>query len=161
IPGVGQIYVGQRKRGLAVLIFVPVMIALTLWRMTLGGVGFSGPAVQAPTDAQLRAAWGLGIILFILTGLVYSWSIWDAVRTAQGRPLHLRWILLVGTLALFIVGWDTVQIDINKAVTRFPLLIKALVPIVWPWQDSVTQEVLRTEASAPIDVPCGNAAPTS
>src|SRR5262245_28063674 len=99
IPGVGQIYAGQFGRGIGVLIFVPVMVVLTLWRMITGGVGFSGPAVQAPSDAQLRAAWGLGIILFILTGLVYAWSIWDAVRSAQGRPLRIRRILMLGTLA--------------------------------------------------------------
>src|SRR4051794_6318278 len=85
IPGVGQIYIGQRGRGLAVLIFVPVMIVLALWRMTIGGVGFIGPATQAPTVEEVRAAWGLGIFLALTDALVYVWSILDTLQTVRSR----------------------------------------------------------------------------
>ncbi len=160
IPGFGQIYVGQRIRGLGVLLFIPAIVTLALWRMQVGGVGFAGPATQAPSAEELRMAWGIGIFLFITVALVYVWSIWDAVRTARsGQPLRLQRIIVLGALMLFVVGWDVIGVDVNKLIMRFPLLGGALRPILWPWPDAVTEHIVETEGIARIDVPCSGTLP--
>ncbi len=154
-PGLGQVYAGQRGRGLAVFLLVPLLVLLTLWRMSAGGINYIGPEAAAPSDVQLRAAWGMGIFLFAVIALIYGWSIWDALRSAQGRPLSLRAIVTLGTLAFLVVGWDVTQIDMQKALTRLPEIGPRMAQLAWPWDNAFVRGVERTEAFAEIDVPCG------
>lgn len=155
IPGFGQIYAGRRGRGLAVLFFVVTLVPITLWRMIIGGVNYAGPATQAPTEAQVRAAWGLGFFLLFCAAIVYLWSLWDAQRCARGRPLPAVRILALAIFAYFVVGWDITEIDLQKMVTRFPEVVPRLGQIAWPWDDAFVQGVEKTQALAYIDVPCG------
>lgn len=159
IPGLGQIYAGQRGRGLAVLLFVPTLALLTAWRMQVGGVNYTGPAAQAPSEAEVRAAWGLGIFLFVCILLVYLWSLWDAVRSAQGRRLPGARVLALGTLAVFVVGWDITEIDLQKMATRVTEIGPRLAQIAWPWDNAFVQGIQQTQASAFIDVPCVDSPP--
>ncbi len=159
IPGFGQVYAGYRMRGLAVLLFVPTVIVLTLWRLNAAGINYEGPAVNAPPAAQLRTAWGIGVFLFGVVALIYLWSLWDATRTARHRPLAIRLPLLLGVFAFFVIGWDVTQIDAQKALTRLPEIGPRLLQLAWPWDNAFERGVVRTEAFAAIDVPCGTTPP--
>ncbi|MEP7289711.1 MAG: phosphonate ABC transporter, permease protein PhnE [Chloroflexota bacterium] len=159
IPGFGQIYAGQRGRGFAVLLFIPTVALLALWRMSVGGVNYIGPVAQAPTEAQVRAAWGLGIFLFVCIALVYLWSLWDAVRSAQGHPLSGSRILLLGMFAFFVIGWDVTEINVEKMITRLSEIGPRLAQIAWPWGSAFVQGVEQNQASVYVDVPCGGAPP--
>jgi phosphonate transport system permease protein len=159
IPGLGQIYAGQRGRGLAVMLFVPTLALLTVWRMQVGGVNYVGPISQAPSIDRVRVAWGLGLFLFLCIAIVYLWSLWDAVRSAQGRRLPILRLLVLGTLAFFVVGWDITEIDLHKLVTRVSEIGPRLAQIAWPWDNAFVQGVQQTQASAFIDVPCVGSPP--
>jgi phosphonate transport system permease protein len=159
IPGLGQAYAGQRGRGLAVLLYVPTIIALALWRMNVGGVNYVGPAVQAPSPEQVRAAWGLGIFLIGSAVLVYAWSIWDAISSTHGRLLSIRGFLILATAAFFVVGWDVTQIDMQKALTRLGEIGPRLGQLAWPWDDAFVRGVEQTQAGVDIDVPCAATPP--
>jgi phosphonate transport system permease protein len=159
VPGLGQIYAGKRDRGLLVLFFVPSMILLTLWRMNAGGVNYTGPQAFAPSEAEVRTAWGMGIFLLVCTALFYLWSIWDATQIARGRPLPMRSILLLGTLAIFVIGWDVTQINLDKALSNFSNVLPYMSKLLWPWPYAFVRGVEQTQASALIDVPCGATLP--
>jgi len=159
IPGFGQAYAGYRGRGLAVLLFVPTVIVLTLWRLNIAGINYVGPAVNAPQADQLRRAWGMGVFLFGVVALIYLWSLWDATRTARRRPLAVRLPMLLGILAFFVIGWDITQIDAQKALTRLPEIGPRLLQLAWPWDNAFERGIVRTEAAANIDVPCGPTPP--
>ncbi len=159
VPGVGQIYAGRRERGLFVLLFVPSVVALTLWRMSAGGVGYTGSQVVAPPEAQVRGAWGMGIFLFVCTAVIYLWSIWDAVQIARGRPLPMRSLLVIGALAVFVIGWDVTQINLEKALSNFPNVFPYMSKLIWPWPAAFVRGVEQTQASVQVDVPCGAALP--
>jgi phosphonate transport system permease protein len=159
IPGLGQIYAGKRDRGRLVMFFVPSMLVLTLWRMSAGGVNYSGTAAFGPSEAEVRAAWGMGIFLLVCTALVYLWSIWDAVQIARGHPLPMRSILLLGTLAVFVIGWDVTQISFEKALSNFSNVLPYMSKLLWPWPEAFVRGVEQTQASAQIDVPCGETLP--
>ena len=160
IPGLGQIYVGQRTRGLAVLLTIPSLILLTLWRMSVAGVWFSGIAENAPSDAEVRAALGMGAVMFVLIVLIYAWSIWDAVRTTNGKPLALRALIGLATLAFFIIGWDATEINLKKAVDNSNKLIPYLAQLAWPWDNALVRGIEQSQASVQISTPCTGSAPT-
>jgi phosphonate transport system permease protein len=155
IPGLGQIYAGRRGRGLAVLLFVPTLIALISWRLSVGGVGFVGPAAQAPSEEQVRAAVGMGAFLALILVLVYVWSLLDAVGSARNRPTSARGVVILGTMAFLIVGWDVTQIDVSKAIRDFSKLGIHLGELAWPWPAAFVKDIAQTQASVQIDVPCG------
>src|SRR5260221_5346225 len=159
VPGLGQIYAGHVWRGLGVFFFAVSTIGLTLWRLSVHGVNYSGPITQAPSVEEVRGAWGMALILFVIFALVYLWSIWDGVRSAQGHPLPITRLLLLATLGFFIIGWDVTEIDISKAFTRFPTIWPYMQQILWPWSDAIERGVIRTQASAEVDVPCGKTPP--
>ncbi|MBX3080726.1 MAG: phosphonate ABC transporter, permease protein PhnE [Anaerolineae bacterium] len=159
IPGLGHLYAGKRGRGLLILFTVPALVLLTYWRMDVGGINYVGSAANAPSDAQLRAVYGMGIVLYVLTILIYAWSLWDAMRSAQGRPLPARMVFLAGTLAFFIIGWDVTQINVEKALTRLPEIRFRLLQLAWPWDNAFVRGEERIQAAVEIDVPCGGALP--
>jgi phosphonate transport system permease protein len=154
IPGVGQIYAGKIGRGLAVLLLIPTLIALTIWRMSAGGINYSGPATQAPSPDRVNAAWGMASVLFVLIFLIYLWSIWDASRAVRGRPLPAARTVLFACIATFIIGWDVVQINLPKVFTDFPKMAPYLRDIIWPWDSAFVQGVEQTQDFKLIGVPC-------
>ena len=159
IPGLGHLYAGRSGRGLLLLFTVPTLLVLTVWRMNVGGINFIGSAVGSPSDAQVRAAYGMGFILFLLTALMYAWSLWDAFRCAQGRPLPGRSIFVGATVAFFIIGWDVTQINVEKALTRLPEIRFRLLQLAWPWDNAFVRGEERIQSSVNIDVPCGGTLP--
>jgi phosphonate transport system permease protein len=159
VPGVGQIYAGKRGRGLGILLFVPTLVGLTFWRLNTAGVLYPGSGPFAPTEAQVRAAWGMGIFLFVCAALIYLWSVWDAVWSARQRPLPLRGIFVLGTLAVFVVGWDVTQINFDKALTQFSNVVPYMEKLIWPWSAAFVRGTEQTQAVAQIDVPCGDSLP--
>jgi hypothetical protein len=98
--------------------------------------------------------------MFAIVGLIYLWSLWDAVRSAGRRPLSGRPILLLGTLACFVIGWNVVQIDLEKAATRLGEIGPRLTQLAWPWDEAFVRGVERTQATVWISVPCGAALET-
>ncbi|MBX3064221.1 MAG: phosphonate ABC transporter, permease protein PhnE [Anaerolineae bacterium] len=159
IPGLGHLYVGKRGRGLLILFTVPSLILLTLWRMNVGGANYVGPAAAAPSDAQLRAVYGMAFVLFLFTFLIYAWSLWDVVRCVRGQPLPARLVFIAGTLAFFIIGWDVTQINVEKALTRLPEIRFRLLQLAWPWDNAFVRGEERIQAAADIDTPCGETMP--
>lgn len=159
IPGLGQIYAGQRTRGIAVLLAIPSLILLTLWRLSVAGVWYSGLAVAAPSEEQVRAATGMGVILFVLTFLIYAWSIWDGVRSAGFKPLALRALVILAAAAFLIVGWDATEINLQKAFSRFGELGPYLAQLAWPWDNAFVRGVEHIQASVQISTPCTGSAP--
>ncbi len=159
VPGLGQIYAGHVWRGLGVFFFAVSTIGLTLWRLSVHGVNYIGPITQAPSAEEVRGAWGMALVLFVIFALVYLWSIWDGVRSAQGHPLPITRLLLLATLSYFIIGWDVTEIDVPKAITGLPKLVSQMEQILWPWPDAIQYGLIYTQASAEVDVPCGDTPP--
>src|SRR5450432_1032855 len=159
VPGLGQLYAGQVWRGLGMFFFAATTISLTVWRLYVHGVNYTGPITQAPSAEEVRAAWGLAFILLVIFVLIYLWSIWDGVRSAQGRPLPITRLLLLATLSYFIIGWDVTEIDVTKAFDRLGTLWPLSQQILWPWADAIQYGTIRTQASAQVDVPCGKTPP--
>ena len=148
IPGAGHIYSGATSRGVALLFFIPTMVGLSFWRRHVAEIN---PLAGISEE--------LLILLLAIMGVVYIWSIWDAYRTAAGRPMPLRLLLVLGALVTYIIGWDVTEINLQKAVSEIGDVIPRLSQLAWPWDEAFVRGVEVTEARAPVEVPCDETPP--
>jgi phosphonate transport system permease protein len=128
IPGLGQVYCGERMRGLILLVAVVVLSALIRWRETdllYGGI----------------------IILWL-------WNIWDAYNLAKGVQIAaiVGFLLIAGIT--YAIGWGVTGIKLGKLFTEVadvkPLVLDLLQPDVFE-RDKELQV-----ASADFESPCSD-----
>lgn len=125
VPGLGQIYTGQRYRGVAILIGALVAAGMVFW--------YGDP------------------LWYFVPVLIAIWNIWDAVslaRAGQSRPI---WIpVAVALLAAYTIGWQVVGIDFSAADADRAMQI--LRPMLRP--DFVQERREVNSMWVPVQVPC-------
>lgn len=112
IPGAGQFALGQRGRGLTILLTALTQGYLIPWaldnfrvgKVTLGGV---------------TTSW-----LFLLFALFWGWNVFDAHRRAHGRRAADAVGLLLAALVIYIIAWDVTGVRLDRLVTRFANALK-------------------------------------
>ena len=126
VPGGGQFVLGDRSRGLGLLIAVASLTVLTLWR-------------SVP-------------LLFIPLAVIWLWGMWDAYRLAGGRKTSTTLPFLLGALVIYALGLDATEIRPSRMLTGWPAMqpyLRALVSpelLEYPTEDLVGQ--------IPVQVPC-------
>jgi phosphonate ABC transporter permease subunit PhnE len=120
IPGAGQYYLGQRERGVLILLTALAQGYLIPWaldnfriaKVSLGGIATS---------------W-----LFILFVFFWGWNVWDAYRLTRGkRGLDALGLLLPG-LVIYIIAWQVTDVRLDRLVTRFGNALKIGNDIIHP-----------------------------
>lgn len=163
IPGLGHFYVGERLRGILLLVLLPMMLLLILWRLQVAridlGAVLSGEQSTATFSTAASANFSTAIVLFIMLILIYLWSIWDAYSSAGGRILPARLPFFMLFVVAFVIGWDVTEINIYKAVTEVGDIVPRLTQLAWPWDQAFVAGEEITESSAAWSTPCTDSAP--
>ncbi len=164
IPGLGHFYVNERLRGLILILLLPLMVALTLWRLEVAGVDLGavlrGDQSTASFTSTAASHFSMAVVLFVMLVLIYLWSIWDAYSSAGGRLLPTRLPFFMLFLVAFIIGWDVTQINLYKAITEIGDIVPRLSQLAWPWDQAFVTGEVNTEAAAQWDTPCSTDAPS-
>jgi phosphonate transport system permease protein len=126
-PGAGQFYLGQRSRGVTLLVTTAVLGFLIEWSEL--------PALLA----------GLG--------LLWLWNLADVYQWARGRALSVAPAVFLALLLVYAIGWKEIGVDLNKVFTRFGDMQPVLLDLVHP--DVLTRAQQEQSDIVDIQVPCG------
>ena len=131
LPGAGQFYMGQRYRGVAILLGTLVMAGTVVW--------------------YGERSW------YVIPVIILLWNIWDAVSLAnRGRGRAILIPVAAGLLAAYAIGWQVVQIDFSNADMNRAISI--LRPMLRP--DFIQKRTEKNEMWVEIQVPCLQNPPT-
>jgi len=131
IPGLGQILLGQRYRGVGILLGFLVMLGTVVW--------------------YKDAAWYASPVL------IWLWNIWDAVGLAGGRARSFLLPVLVGLAAAYGIGWQVVEIDFRNAdLNRAAAIVR---PMAHP--DFIQPRREHKQMWVQVQVPCSSKPPTA
>jgi phosphonate transport system permease protein len=124
LPGLGQILLGERYRGVGILLGFFVMVGTVVW--------YHHP-------------------LWILSPLIiWLWNIWDAVSLAGGRARSLLVPILAGLIAAYGIGWNVIGIDFSNAdMDRAESIVR---PMLKP--DFIQLKREQNEVWVQVQVPC-------
>jgi len=89
IPGLGQILLGERYRGVGILLGFLVMLGTVVW--------YKDP------------------VWYAVPALIWLWNIWDAVSLAGGKARSILLPVVIGLAAAYGIGWQVVGIDFSNA----------------------------------------------
>jgi phosphonate transport system permease protein len=131
IPGLGQILLGQRYRGVGILLGFLVMLGTVVW--------------------YKHPIWYLSPIL------IWLWNIWDAVGLANGRARSFLLPVLAGLAAAYGIGWQVVGIDFGNA--DMDRAVAILRPMAHP--DFIQPRQEHNAMWVNIQVPCSSEPPTA
>jgi phosphonate transport system permease protein len=131
IPGVGQLYLGERNRGLSFLGVAVILAGLLTWLHI--------PALY------------LGLLPFWL------WNAWDARQRARGqRPSFVLGFVLVAVV-VYAIGWQVTEISVGKLILGVPKIRPVVASLVQP--DVMTRDVEVVEAVRAFESPCSDSPP--
>ncbi len=120
VPGAGQFYLGQRGRGLLILLAALAQGYLIYWAL-------DNFRIAQVTAGSLETSW-----LWLLFMLFWGWNVYNAYRLAQGkRGLDLLGLLLIG-LVVYIIAWQVTDVRLDRLVTRFGNALKIGNDIIHP-----------------------------
>ena len=137
VPGSGQFLLGERQRGIGLLVSLVTLLVLVLWRGSL--------ALLAP-----------------IVG-IWLWGAWDAYRAARfdalsgiGQSSMLRRAMavpvLLGVLVVYALGISATEIRANRLVSGWPAVRPYLRALVRP--DLLTYPTEDVVGRVPFQVPC-------
>jgi hypothetical protein len=152
IPGLGQIILGQVRRGIFALSGFLTALGMAYWRFIL----------LAPRETTL-----LGIVrrslerrptfvtlVLLLAALFWILGILDTLKLAHpntGRKARgLISFFFTLSLLLFVLGWQISEIDLPRMVKDFNKAMTPLNRVLWPWKAAVTRDTRVLSARAEI-----------
>ncbi len=131
VPGAGQLYLGERSRGLSFLGAAAILVGLLTW-----------------LDMSLLY---IGLLPFWL------WNAWDARRRAAGQqPSFLLGFVLIAVV-VYAIGWQVTEISVSKLVTGVPKIRPVVSSLLTP--DVAARDREITEAKRAFESPCSDSPP--
>ncbi len=112
IPGAGQYALGQRGRGVLILIAALVQGYLIPWAL-------ENFRIAKATLGSMETSW-----LFIPFALFWAWNVLDAARRARGKRSPDAPGLLLPALVIYIIAWQVTDVRLDRLVTRFGNALK-------------------------------------
>ena len=130
-PGVGQIYIGERYRGVTLLISELVTLLTTLW-------------YHVP-------------FWYIVPALIWLWNIWDIYSLVKGSKKPMLIVFVAMLIMGYGIGWKVTEIDLSAFTKNLNRAASILVPMFHP--DFIAQREELKTAWSPIQMPCGSNPP--
>jgi phosphonate transport system permease protein len=126
LPGVGQILLGRRWRGLALLLSVGVSLLIIWWQSLTG--------------------------LLVFVAFVWLWAGWDAYHQAKGTKLSYFPPLLATLIVIYYAGWVITEIQPEKLFSQ----ANRVKPIVQGFlnPDFIERESESRKDRGPFEIPC-------
>jgi phosphonate transport system permease protein len=127
IPGLGQVYTGERYRGGGVFLSAAITVVIAFWYNVPG--------------------W------YLVPAVVWLWNIWDATSLVKGRKRPLSIIIAAILVMGYGIGWQVTQIDPSALTKNLDRAKSIVIPMFHP--DLFTHRAYTNIGWAPIEVPCG------
>lgn len=131
VPGAGQLYLGERTRGLGFLVVTAVLAGLLTWLRI--------PALY------------IGLLPFWL------WNAWDARQRAQGRRPSFVLGFALAAFVVYAIGWQVTEISVGNLVLGVSKIEPVVSGLVHP--DVAVRDVEVVEADRPFQSPCSESPP--
>jgi phosphonate transport system permease protein len=127
IPGLGQIYIRERYRGITILISEAITLGIAFWYRVPG--------------------W------YAVPAIIWLWNIWDIYTLTQGARKSIL-VVFAAMLAMgYGIGWQVTQIDLGAFTRNLDRASAVIVPMFHP--DFATRREISNSGWAPIELPCG------
>jgi phosphonate transport system permease protein len=130
-PGVGQIYLGERYRGVTILISELATLLTTFW-------------YHVP-------------LWYIVPVLIWLWNIWDSYNLVNSSKKSMLIIFAAMLIMGYGIGWKVTQIDLLAFTRNLDRASSILVPMFHP--DFLAHRETQVAAWSPIELPCGTNPP--
>jgi phosphonate transport system permease protein len=140
VPGAGQVYLGARNAGLAILAMTAVMAFLVWFSLDNFRVG----RIQV---GELSTSW-----LWLLFVAFWVWNVWDAARRAGGGMTSRLFGFGIPLLLIYIIAWEVTNVNLPRLVTRFDDVKIIFDALVHP--DLFTRDTEVRQGAATLWVPC-------
>lgn len=107
VPGSGQFALGQRWRGVIILLLTALLGYIVYWAFDWLEIGLvpMGP---------VEVSW----LILPLVGF-WVWNVLDARAIAQKRPAGVLLGVLFAAIILYYVAWNVTDVKLDRLVTRF------------------------------------------
>ena len=157
IPGLGQVFAREAKRGVILFMSFITSGGLIIWRIALAGRRYKELLEKFQKALYLEPILKILVVLFVL---YYIWIIIDAYivskyRNAQKRYQNAAAILFFSLLLFFILGWQIGQIDLVSMVAQSGEAVPTLTRVMWPWKAAITYpedfKIVKFNLLAPCD----------
>jgi len=124
IPGLGQVWSGNYRRGAVVFLIFITTLATTMW--------------------YAEPAW------YSLPAAIWIWNIWDALRMPKGAPM---WIATLLWLAMaYGIGWQVTEINIPSLFENPERAASVIKPMLQP--DFIAKRQTSYQYFVPLQAPC-------
>lgn len=106
-PGLGQLLLGRRGRGLMVFLTAAVSAFLINW-------GFSHQNIGSATIGGVETSWlWLPLILF------WAWNVLDARALTANKTFSILPGIIFIAIILYVIAWNVTDVKLNRLVERF------------------------------------------
>jgi phosphonate transport system permease protein len=120
VPGAGQFYLGNRGRGVIILLATLVQGCLIYW-------AFANFQIAQVITGGVQTSW-----LLIFLALFWAWNVYDAYRHAQGKRSSTLIGILIPLLVVYVIAWQVTDVRLERLVTRFGNALKIGNDIIHP-----------------------------
>ena len=126
VPGLGQAVGGDLVRAAGILVTVVVLIGLIIWQGTL--------------------------LLFVPLAAIWLWAVWDAFRTARGKPSGTAAPFLLAAIIVYALAIRATELDLHRVVTGWPNIRPIMEGLGNP--DLLEYPTEDLTGASPVQVPC-------
>ena len=157
IPGLGQAFAREVKRGLILFMSFITSGGLLIWRFAVIGRRYNGWRLKVEKSFYLQP---ITLAITILFALYYLWIVVDAYLVSKARSQSKQYknaaaLLFFSLLLFFVLGWQIGQIDLVSLLTQADEAVPTLSRVIWPWKAAITYpedfKVTKFEILAPCD----------
>ena len=106
VPGLGQLLLGRRWRGVLIMLAAPLLAFITAWALERQKIGL----VELGT---FKTTW-----LWLPFVLFWLWNVFDARGLVRGRGVNALLGVLCAAVILYVVAWDVTSVKLDRLVTR-------------------------------------------
>lgn len=145
VPGAGQLYLGAREAGIAILVTTIVLALL---------IQFTSEVLRISVveTAIIKTSW-----LWLLLAVFWLWNVFDAHRRGHGLTASRAFGFAVPILIIYIIAWQVTDVNFTRLVTRFDDVKFIFNALLHP--DFFTRDTEQQSGTVTIQVPCSPTVP--
>lgn len=106
VPGVGQLYLGMRTRGIAIFLTTILLGSLIYWSS-------ASLQIALVTFGGATTSW---LWLFLIG--FWAWNVYDAYRAANHQKSNQLIAFVFAALIIYIIAWQVTDVHLDRLVTR-------------------------------------------
>ncbi len=152
IPGLGQVFSNQARRGLLMLASLGTMVGILITRIYAIGVEYFVDGFWPAAAKALERYTAFSVVMVLSLGFLYLWIAYDAYRLAKDKKKQKNFGFWVVLLGFFTLGYQLSEINLVRMVQNFPDASRRMARVMWPWEAAFEYDEERVEADALIRV---------